>query len=84
MTHTTKALVFAAIACTGAAALALGLAGSVPQEGSEIVQLERVVIVRKSVQGPVAVAQLPRVVVTGRRAAPTEVHLAAAKLLKAI
>ncbi len=84
MTTPSKALVLAAIVCTGVAAIALGFAGPVPQPATEIVQLERVVIVGKRMQSSAEVARLPQVVVTGRRAAPSDLKLAAAKLAKAI
>jgi hypothetical protein len=70
----------AAVAILGAAVLAT----SAPQ--TEVVQLERVVIVgkRTPAEAPVVVAQLPRVVITGRSvAAMAPLQLAEASVLKA-
>lgn len=73
--------VLAMLAVIGAA---LSGSGSRPQT-TEIIKLERVVIVgKRSVEAPVQIAQLPRVVVTGRSTpAAAEPQLAAAGLLKA-
>ncbi len=72
-------LATAAVAVLGAAVLAT----SAPR--TEIVQLERVVIVgQRSAGAPAVVAQLPRVVITGRStAAMAELQQAEASLLKA-
>ena len=67
-------LATAAVAVLGAAMLAM----HAPK--TEIVQLERVVIVGKRAEAPV-IAQLPRVVITGRSTAAEQ--LAEASLLKA-
>lgn len=86
--HSAKTLVLftvtvlAMLAVIGAALLG---SGSRPQ-AAEIVKLERVVIVgkRNHVEAPVLIAQLPRVVITGRSTpAATEPQLASAGLLKA-
>jgi membrane protein implicated in regulation of membrane protease activity len=70
MNTTAQALVFAIISVAAAAAVGMGLAGRTAQPATEIVKLERVVIVGKRVdaQAPVVVAQLPRVIIEGRRA----------------
>ncbi len=73
----------AAIAVLGGAMLdASGGANTAPS-GQDIVKLERVVIVgkRSAIEAPeVVVAQLPRVVITGRSAAATpDVQLASAR-----
>ncbi|MDC6166982.1 hypothetical protein [Paucibacter sp. XJ19-41] len=85
--HSAKTLVLftvtvlAMLAVIGAALLGSG--GQPP--ATEIVKLERVVIVgKRSVETPVQIAQLPRVVITGRSTpAATEPQLASAGLLKA-
>lgn len=64
-----------AIACI-AAATALGLAHRSAAPATEIVKLERVVIVAKRAD---VVAQLPRVVIEGRRAALADATVAAAQ-----
>ncbi|MCX2862552.1 hypothetical protein OOZ63_11940 [Paucibacter sp. PLA-PC-4] len=69
-------LATAAVAVLGAAMLAT----HAPE--TEIVQLERVVIVGKRADVPV-VAQLPRVVITGRSTAAADAQLAEASVLKA-
>ena len=75
------ATVLAMLAVMGAALLGSG--GRPP--ATEIVTLERVVIVgKRSVEAPVQIAQLPRVVITGRSTpAAAEPQLASAGLLKA-
>lgn len=67
MNTTAQALIFAIAAVATAAAIGTGLAERTAQPATEIVKLERVVIVGKRAvaQAPV-VAQLPRVVIEGR------------------
>jgi hypothetical protein len=62
----------AAVAVVGAAMLS-----PAKPAGRQIVQLERVVIVGKRAEAPV-IAQLPRVVVTGRSTAAVDTRLAGA------
>jgi len=72
----TAAKTFTIAIASIAAAAALGLAHRSATPATEIVKLERVVIVAKRSD---MVAQLPRVVVEGRRAALADVTVAAAQ-----
>ena len=79
MNITTQALVFAVASVAAAAAIGTGLGdfSAQPAQGTEIVKLERVVVVGKRADAQVMqVEQLPRVVVTGRRVAEPEVQVA--------
>ncbi|MET0519455.1 MAG: hypothetical protein ABW005_11550 [Burkholderiaceae bacterium] len=85
MNTTAQALAFAVAVTSVAAAAAIGtgLAERSHQPAPAIVKLERVVIVGKRTelpQAPVVIAQLPRVLIEGRRTVPAdEVQLADAK-----
>lgn len=80
MNTTAKALVFAIAAVAGAAAIGTGLAYAAAPAQPQIVKLERVVVIGKRAATPAVVAQLPRVVITGRSSAQADLQLAAAKL----
>ena len=86
--YSAKTLVLFTVTVLAMLAVMMGAAllGSGGQaQATEIVKLERVVIVgKRSVEAPVQIAQLPRVVITGRSTpAATEPQLASAGLLKA-
>ncbi|MDY0743798.1 hypothetical protein SNE35_04750 [Paucibacter sp. R3-3] len=70
MNTTAKALIFAIVSVASAAAIGMGLADHAAQSTvankAGVVKLERVVIVGKRVH---VVAQLPQVVIEGRRSA---------------
>ena len=72
----TFATAFAAVAA--AAAIGIGLANRNAAPATEVVQLERVVVVGKRADTAV-VAKLPRVVIEAHRAAPAEVTVASAQ-----
>ena len=82
MNTSAKALLFAVIAVSSAAAIGTGLANLLNTPEPQIVQLERVVIVGKRAEAAVPTAQritqLPRVVVVGRSAAAASIQLASA------
>lgn len=78
MNTSSRALVFALFAVTAAAAIGIGQADWKVDAADEIVKLERVVVVGKRADAPVVIAQLPRVVITGRSTAPADVQMAAA------
>lgn len=78
MNTAAQTFVLAIASVAAAAAIGVGLANRTAAPATEIVKLERVVIVGKRANAPV-VAQLPRVVIEGRRAAPADVTVAAAK-----
>jgi len=61
-----------------AAALGVGLANGMAAPATEVVKLERVVVVAKRTDN-MMVAKLPRVVVEYHRAVPLEVTMAAAQ-----
>ena len=82
MNTTAKALVFAIVTVASAASIGMSLADR--KAKTETVKLERVVIVGKRAEPSTVIAQLPRVVITGRSAAHGDVQLAAAKLVKVI
>ena len=76
MNTTAQALIFAVVSVASAASIGLGLANHTAQAKTEVVKLERVVIVGKRVQ---TVAVLPRVIIEGRRVQQAdEVQVAAA------
>lgn len=86
MNTTAQALIFAVASVASVAAIGLGLAdhaANVAQAKTEIVHLERVVIVGKRASADVHVAmrvqQLPRVVIEGRRTVQVEVATAGAE-----
>jgi len=68
MNTTAQALVFAIASVAAAAAIGTTLADRSAEPTTEVVKLERVVVVGKRAQ-PVALVQLPRVIVEGRRVA---------------
>jgi len=70
MNTTAQALVFAVASVAAAAALGMGLSQRAATPAVEIVKLERVVVIGQRAPAPAVVAQLPRVVIEGRRAAP--------------
>ena len=81
MNITTQALVFAVASVATAAAIGTGLGDFSAQpaqaQGTEIVKLERVVVVGKRADAQaLQIVQLPRVVVTGHRVAEPEVQVA--------
>ena len=72
MNTTTQALVFAVASVAAAAAIGMGLADRSAQAATQVVKLERVVVVGKRAEAQtLVVAQLPRVVIEGRRAPTT-------------
>ena len=78
MNITANAITFAIVTVASAASIGLALADRSAQPGTEIVKLERLVVIGKRAAAPV-VAQLPRVVIIGRSSAHDDVQLAAAK-----
>jgi hypothetical protein len=78
MNITAQALVFAVASVATAAAIGTGLGefSAQPAVGTEIVKLERVVVVGKRADASMQIVQLPRVVVTGHRVAEPEVQVA--------
>ncbi|HEY4079762.1 MAG TPA: hypothetical protein VGM81_03630 [Burkholderiaceae bacterium] len=81
MNITAQALVFAVASVATAAAIGTGLGdfSAQPAQGTEIVKLERVVVVGKRADASEAsmqIVQLPRVVVTGHRVAEPDVQVA--------
>jgi len=78
MNITAQALVFAVASVATAAAIGTGLGefSAKPAAGTEIVKLERVVVVGKRADASAQIVQLPRVVVTGHRVAEPEVQVA--------
>ncbi len=86
MNTTAKALIFAVVSVASAASIGMGLAdhaAKVAQAKTEVVHLERVVIVGQRARADVHVAmrieQLPRVVIEGRRTVQEEVEVAGAE-----
>jgi len=71
----TFAVAIAAVAT--AAAIGIGLADRSAPSATQVVKLERVVVVGKHVDTTIT-AKLPRVVIQARRALPAEVTVAAA------
>ncbi|KQW49631.1 MULTISPECIES: hypothetical protein [unclassified Roseateles] len=78
MNTAAKTFAVAIAAVTAAAAIGIGLADRTAAPATEVVKLERVVVVGKRADAPV-VAKLPRVVVEARRARPVEATLASAQ-----
>ena len=79
MNITAQALVFAVASVSVAAAIGTGLADTAAAPEQQIVKLERVVIVGKRAEALTEIAVLPRVVVTGHRAAEAEMQVASAE-----
>lgn len=73
-----KTFVLAIVSVATAAAIGVGLANRTAAPATQIVKLERVVVVGKRADAQV-VAQLPRVVIEGHRASPVAVTVAAVK-----
>lgn len=80
MNTAAKTFLFAIAAVAASAALGVGLANRTTAPVTGIVKLERVVVVGKRADALV-VAQLPRVVIEGRRSAPSEVTVASAQMV---
>ena len=78
MNTAAKTFVIAIAAVAASAAIGVGLANRTTAPVTEIVKLERVVVVGKRADATV-VAQLPRVVIEGRRAVVSEVAMASAQ-----
>ncbi|KQV95671.1 MULTISPECIES: hypothetical protein [unclassified Roseateles] len=78
MNTAAKTFVIAIASVAAAAAMGVGLANHTATPATEIVKLERVVVVGKRADAMV-VAKLPRVVVEGHRSAPAETAVAAAQ-----
>lgn len=78
MNTAAKTFVLAVASVAAAAAVGVGMANRTAVPATQIVKLERVVVIGKRADAPV-VAQLPRVVIEGRRAAPAAVTVAAAE-----
>jgi len=78
MNTAAQTLAIAIITVAGAAAIGMGLAERTAQAGTEIVKLERVVVLGKRAVEPVVTAVLPRVVVTGHSVSQADVQLASA------
>jgi len=78
MNTAAKTFAIAIVAVTAAAAAGIGLANRTAAPTTEIVKLERVVVVGKRADAAV-VAKLPRVVIEGRRSASADVTVAAAQ-----
>ncbi|MEH0166663.1 hypothetical protein ABT392_04710 [Paucibacter sp. JuS9] len=76
MNTTVKALAFALVAVTSAAAIGTAYADHAAQDAAGIVKLERVVISGKRAAAPVVTAQLPRVVILGRTVTTLDLHVA--------
>lgn len=78
MNTTAQALVFAIASVAAAASIGMGLADHLAQPASNVVTLERVVVIGQRAELP-EVAQLPRVVIVGRsNMAKAELHMVAA------
>jgi hypothetical protein len=78
MNAATKTFVIAIAAVTTSAAIGVGLANRTAAPATEIVKLDRVVVVGKRANAQ-EIAKLPRVVIEARRTASTEVAMASAK-----
>lgn len=78
MNTAAKTFVLAVASVAAAATVGVGLANRTAVPATQIVKLEREVVIGKRADAPV-VAQLPRVVIEGRRAAPAAVTVAAAE-----
>lgn len=78
MNTAAKTFVIAIAAVAASAAVGVSLANHTAAPAAEIVKLERVVVVGKHANMRV-VAQLPRVVIEGRRAVASEVAVASAQ-----
>jgi hypothetical protein len=78
MNTAAKTFVLAVASVAAAAAVGVGLANRTAAPATQIVKLERVVVIGKRADVSV-VAQLPRVVIEGRRGAPAAVTVAAVK-----
>ncbi len=80
MNTTAQALIFAVVSVASAASIGMGLADRAAQPKAEAVKLERVVIVGKRA-APAVIAQLPRVVIEGRRTQQADMDVASVKQL---
>lgn len=78
MNTAAKTFVIAIASVTAAAAIGVGLANGTAAPATEVVKLERVVIVGKRADTTL-IAKLPRVVIEGRRSTAAETTLAAAQ-----
>ncbi|MBW8848433.1 MAG: hypothetical protein JF607_26130 [Burkholderiales bacterium] len=78
MNTAAKTLFIALAAVAAAAATGVGLANRAAAPATEVIKLERVVVVGKRADAMV-VAQLPRVVIEGRRTVASEVTLVSAQ-----
>ena len=78
MNTAAKTFVIAIASVAAAAAMGVGLADHTATTATEIVKLERVVVVGKRADAMV-VAKLPRVIVEGHRSALAETAVAAAQ-----
>ena len=78
MNTAAKTFVVAIAAVAASAAIGVGLANHTVAPATDIVKLERVVVIGKRADTSV-IAQLPRVVIEGRRAVHSEVTVAAAQ-----
>lgn len=78
MNTAAKTLIIAITAVTAAAAAGLGLASFTAAPATEVVKLERVVVIGKRAETAV-IAKLPRVVVEGRRAVQSDVNVASTR-----
>jgi len=76
MNITAQALVFAVASVATAAAIGTGLGDFSAQPNTEIVKLERVVVVGKRADASMQIVQLPRVVITGKRSPEAEIQVA--------
>lgn len=79
MNTTAQTFVVAIASVAAAAAIGVGLANRTAASATEVVKLERVVVIGKRAEATV-VAKLPRVVVELRRAVPRDVVLAQAQV----
>lgn len=75
MTTAAKTFIAAIAAVAASAAIGVGMANRAAAPATEIVKLERVVVVGKRAD-TMTVATLPRVVIEGRRTASSDVTLA--------
>ena len=78
MNTAAKTFVVAIAAVAASAAIGVGLANHTAAPAADIVKLERVVVIGKRAETAVT-AQLPRVVIEGRRAVQSDVMVAAAQ-----
>ena len=79
MTTAAKTFLIAIASVVAAAAMGVGLANRTAATATEVVKLERVVVVGKRADATV-VAKLPRVVIEGQRSTAADVTIAAAQV----